>query len=350
MAHNINTYIGRASAWHQLGTVTGQFMTLDEIMAHGGMVYDVEKRQLEYGGTPVEAWGTFRTDNGAFLGSVGEGYTVVNHVEGFRMLDSLVNAADGAHYETAGVLGRGEVVWGLIDLKQTVAVGDDVSKGYLLFTTSHNGSFAHQYRQTLTRVVCQNTLNVAIRAKTAAMFRVKHTKNAQARIDDAHKALEAIAGETKTIEEKLRFLAERRVTRESLDSIMARLFPKVKDDDGTERVTTRRENIVADILARYEYADGGAFPEQRGTAYNLLNAITEYTDHFRSTKGGQRAESATFGSGDKLKTQALEVILAAADGMPAKVTAYNTVVVPAPAPKIELPTFSPLLESVIAVG
>lgn len=347
MAHNINTYVGRASAWHQLGTVTGQFMTLGEIMTHGGMVYDVEKRQLEYAGKPVEAWGTFRVDNGAFLGSVGEGYTVVNHVEGFRMLDSLVNAADGAHYETAGVLGRGEVVWGLIDLKQTVAVGDDVSKGYLLFTTSHNGSFAHQYRQTLTRVVCQNTLNIAIRAKTAAMFRVKHTKNAQSRIDDAHKALEAIAGETKTIEGKLRFLADRRVTRESLDSILGRLFPKAKDDAGEERMTTRRENIVADILALYEYADGGAFPEQRGTAYNLLNAITEYTDHFRSAKGGQRAESATFGSGDKLKTQALEVILEAADGMPAKAT-YQTVVVPVQTAKAEpRMVFSPLLEAVI---
>jgi hypothetical protein len=71
-------------------------------------------------------------------------------------------------------------------------------------------------------------------------------------------------------------------------------------------------------LAAYEKNDGNAFPEQRGTAYNLLNAVTEYTDHTRSTRGNGngRSESAMFGSGERLKAQAVDVIVEAAGGMP----------------------------------
>lgn len=332
MAHNINTYIGRQSAWHKLGTVTGKYSTWAEILNHGGLDYTVVKDQLEHAGKPVEAWGTFRRDNGAFLGPVGKDYTVIDHARGFEMIDSLVASQDGAHYETAGVLGAGEVVWGLADLSLNVRVGDDVSKGYLLFATSYDGRFSHQYRQTLTRVVCQNTLNAAMSTKASACFRVRHTRNANARLDDAHAALNTIAGEFRTVEEKLNFLAQRKVTRETMVSVLDRLFPKSKDENGEDRKTTRRENILADVLRLYESNDRNAFPEQRGTAYNLLNAVTEYTDHYRSSKGGALAESAMFGSGDRLKSQALEVITLAASSMPAKPApaVYRTVEAPRP--------------------
>lgn len=82
MAHNINTYIGRQSAWHTLGTVTGKYMTWREILAHGGLDFEVIKNQLEFGGIQIDAWGTFRSDNGVFLGTVGKDYTPINHATG----------------------------------------------------------------------------------------------------------------------------------------------------------------------------------------------------------------------------------------------------------------------------
>src|SRR5580692_7675953 len=123
MSHNINTYIGRTSAWHQLGTVTGHYMTWQEILQHGGLDFDVFKSQLHDGlGRKVPAWGTFRwnqsdklagiKDAATFLGVVGEDYKVINHASGFELVDALMATNDGAHYETAGVLGNGEVVWG----------------------------------------------------------------------------------------------------------------------------------------------------------------------------------------------------------------------------------------------
>lgn len=318
MAHNINTYMGRQAAWHKLGTVTGSYMTWDDIQAQGGLNYLPVKQQLfDASGNAVDAWGVFRPDTNAFLGAVGDQYTVIDHAEGFRMIDALIQSKDGAHYETAGCLGKGEVVWGLADLSLSINVGTsgDKSNVYLLFATAHNGTFSHLYRTTLTRVVCQNTLNAAMSSKATSLFRVRHTKNAQNRLDSAHDALATIGAEAQGIEAKLNMLASRKMTREAMGSILDRLFPQSKDANGKPQDSTRRNNILSDVLRCYESNDRNAFPEQRGTAYNLLNAVTEYTDHVRSTRNGDSGESAMFGSGDRLKTQAMEVIMQTADGL-----------------------------------
>ncbi len=178
---------------------------------------------------------------------------------------------------------------------------------------------AHSYRLCMTRVVCQNTLGAALSEKTKAALTIRHTKNAQSRLVDARAALDAMGNDVVRIEDRLNFLAGRRMNREALATIFERLFPKREE----AKTQTRRENIMSDVLKLYELNDGNAFPEQRGTAYALLNAVTNYTDHERSSKDDGRAESAMFGSGDALKSKAMEVIYEAAktlDGMPVKLT------------------------------
>ncbi len=335
MPANVYAYVGRQAAWHKLGTVTGRHMNWAEVQQHG-LDYVVFKSQLHDGlGRAVNAFGTFRWNRAdqfdgnkeaaVFLGVVGEDYSVIQHAEGFKMIDALVASVDGAHYETAGALGDGQRVWGLAHLALSVSVGRDQQKGYLLFCTGHDGSLSHQYRICLTRVVCQNTLSAALSERTRSKLTIRHTKGAQGKLDGVHEALSGIRADMLTVEEKLNFLAGRRVTRESMTAVLDRLFPKPKADDGAEKdSSTRRNNVLADILALYESNDQNAFPEQRGTAYGLLNAVTEYTDHMRATRGANgngRAESAMFGSGERLKAQAVEVITEAANGMPAMATA-----------------------------
>ncbi len=340
MAHNINTYIGRQAAWHALGTVTGKYQTTDELLADKGFQYVVFKSQLHDGlGRPVDAWGTFRwnmddkaagrKDCAEFLGAVGEDYTVMQHGEGFTTIDALMKTVDGAHYETAGVLGKGEKVWALADLSlQTIKVGADEIKNYLLFSTGHDGSAAHDYRMVCERVVCENTLRMAMSEKTRASLTIRHTKNAMSRLIDARTALASMGNDIVRMEDRLNFLAGKRMNREALTSIFDRLFPKT-EKEGTEgqvvlESSSRRDNILADVLKLYEMNDGNAFPEQRGTSYNLLNAVTNYVDHERSSKGNGngRAESAMFGSGDQLKSKAYEVIYESSknlEGMPTKI-------------------------------
>lgn len=327
MSHDIHVnadgssaYIGRMPAWHQLGTVTGRYMTKEELLSDPSLAYVIFKSQLHDGlGRPVDAWGTFRwnladkvaghKDAAIFLGAVGADYEVIQHDEGFKTIDALVRSVDGAHYETAGVLGKGETVFACADLKLALNVGDDKSYAFLTFSTGHAGNKGHNYRLTITRPVCANTLNLALSEKTKAQLTIRHTKNAMTRLDSAREALAAMGDDVKRIEDRLNFLAQRRMNREAMMFVMDRLFPKKMDAaDGSSKDTTRRTNILSDILKRYELNDGNAFPEQRGTSYNLLNAITGYVDHERSSKDDGRAESAMFGSGDALKSKALEVI------------------------------------------
>ena len=342
MAHNLmvnadgsSAYYGRQSAWHGLGEVTGKFLTADELLDASRLGWGVEKRQLlGPDGKSVDSWGIYRVPPGdyisgadyynilkddVFLGEVGARYQELDHRPGFRALESLVSATGKGCFESAGALGKGERVWGLINLGWDIGVGEDRSDAYLAFSTAHDGTGLFEFWETFVRIVCENTFKQSVNARVRSALAYRHTKNAQVKIDRDIIALQGIKDDSMKLQEKLEFLASRKLTRESTESIFDRLFPKTKVN-GTEeeKSSTRRENILAQVLANYEENDGNAFPEQRGTPYAMWNAITNYVDHSRSTHGEEkgRLESATFGSGAKLKEQAFEVILESAAGLP----------------------------------
>ncbi len=364
MAHNLYTDRngrtamfctgGRKAAWHELGQRTPDAQTWDQAMTLAGLDWEVVKKQLfgsisEDGSNlqPIPAWGIFRNSDAAYLGTVGDQYTVIQNRYAFDFVDALLEAENGAHYESAGALGNGERIWCLAKVPHVITVaGEDKSEVYLLFTTSHDGSMAATAKLSTVRVVCQNTLNQALSCN-GSMVRVKHTRDAERRLDQAKRLMEGVGADAKKLEEKLNLLATRKMTRDSLKSIMDRLFPAPKDEKAN---TTRRENVLADVLRLYESNDRGTFPQIKGTAYNLLNAITEYTDHERTariTEGRKdysisqaRAENAFVGTGDRLKQDALDVILQDTAGNPVHSVIYSRPTAPAPS--------GSLLDAVIA--
>jgi hypothetical protein len=114
----------------------------------------------------------------------------------------------------------------------------------------------------------------------------------------------------KSIEEMMNELAQRKVNNEIVADTLAKMFA-IRSID--EKLHTRTLNQVATVRNLFESNDRDAFPEFRGTAYNLLNSLTEYADHFKETRGDRdkdilRATSAMFGSGDSFKTRALSVV------------------------------------------
>ena len=334
--HNLEIKNGRASMvfnsrygnpWHQLGTPVDGAMTAASAMELSQQDWDVIKRQLfthSASGAEVSipAYAIFRDDNGAYLGTCGQDYQPIQNAKQFEIIDYLLEGSDGAHYDTAGVLGRGEKVWTLARIPEadiTVA-GVDKHVSFLLAATSHDGSLAFTLKLTSTRVVCQNTLSMAL-SSNGALARVKHTKNALDRVEAAKRYMQMVTENAKTLSEKLNLLAGRKMTKATYQSVMDKLFPVSKDEDGKERGQGRRDNILGDVIRLYESNDRNAVPEIRGTAYNLLNAVTEYTDHLRTSRVSDdkaelgytadkaRYESAIFGSGDTLKNKALDVIL-----------------------------------------
>ncbi len=312
----------REDAWHKLGQRCDSAVNWEEAMSLAKLDWGVVKTQ-NYARNPqghvipVSSYSIFRDNDGAELASnVGEGFTVKQNRECFQFVDDLLQDNGGAHYDSAGALGNGATIWCAVRVPRAdIAVnGEDKSESYLVFTTAHDGSMAHTAALSSVRVVCRNTLRQALSTNTG-ILRIKHTKNANARFEDARRTMDGVVMDAKKLQAKLQMLATRRITRESLTAVMDRLFPKSTEKDQNQ---TRRENTLADVLGLYESNDNNAFPAIRGTAYNLLNAVTEYTDHYRTARitdarqgysiEQARAENAVIGTGERLKSSALAVI------------------------------------------
>lgn len=331
MSHNLMQRNGRAAmfcvggrdaAWHKLGQRTPDAVTWAQAMALADLDWTVVKKQLYFRnalGQVVEAKGhmaTTRSDDGAFLGVVGDGYKVSQHHEVFGLCDGLLAVTDGAKYESAGALGNGERIWVMARIPEAdfVIDGGDEHRAYLLGTTSHDGSSSEVYMMVDERVVCANTLATAL-AEKGTSFRIRHTASSGERREQALVQLSELKATALSLKNKMLRLADAKLTRESVTAILDRLFPKSKDAEASQ---TRRDGTVAEVLSLYAHNDANAFPSVKGTAYNLLNAVTEFTDHSRTARGNgsrpeqvavARSESALFGSGARLKTDALNVIL-----------------------------------------
>lgn len=345
MSHDIATIDGkdamfvvgkREDAWHMLGQRCENAPTWEEAIKLAGLDWKVLK-QKNFARRPdgtvkeVNSCTIFRDIDNAELGTVGPDFAIKQNADCFKFVDTLLEANGGSHYDSAGALGNGSKIWCAVRVPKAdieVTTGDK-HESYLVFATAHDGSMAHTVKLTSVRVVCQNTLNMALQ-DGGGMFRVKHTKSADARLDRAKGLMQGVTMDAAKLSEKLKALAARRMTRDSMKTIFDRLFPAPKEENAN---TTRRENVLAEVLALYEQNDNNAFPQIKGTAYNLLNAVTEYTDHFRTARitdnragyslGQARAENAVVGTGDVLKSNALEIIMQSTGENPVHSTIYS---------------------------
>lgn len=321
MAHNIefNSTKGthsfvtnRIPAWHQLGQSVDGAMNWEDAMRLANLDFEVEKVRMKNPITNdlVDVWGIIRNDNNDFLGAVGERYTPIQNKSLFSFIDGIIGE-DGMHYETAGVLGKGERVFVMAKVGEYDVLGTgDKHDTYLLGVGSHDGTMSQTFKMTETRVVCQNTLTQALNGKGTAVT-AKHTANGERKLTEAMKLLRRTQVTAKSVEEIMNELAQRKVNTQVVADTVAKLF-NIKAVD--EKIPTVTVNQISKVKELFESNDHDAFPQFRGTAYNLLNSFTEYADHYRTVRGGesedkQRATSAMFGTGEKFKTQAMELVL-----------------------------------------
>lgn len=335
MAHNIEVVNGEASffanrvpAWHNLGTVVDGAKTWKEAIQLAKMNWKVKKEQdvhprlKDDDGKPllINSYSIYREDNDKWLGKVGDRYTPIQNEFQFSFMDSILGE-EGEHYETAGVLGNGERIFVLANLasEHDIHGSGDIHKAYLAGMTSHDGSTSARFFTTEVRIVCQNTLEMALRGSKGSGVSVRHTRNAEDRLNARIKDLTEAKAVFSSTMEKLEALAERKVNGKDVQEILSRVF-NVSDVE-QEDIPTRTKNNIDFVKELLENNDKNTFPEFRGTAYNLLNSVTEYTDHFREVrmtdgraeleKEEVRAESALFGNGANFKSKALEIILEA---------------------------------------
>jgi phage/plasmid-like protein (TIGR03299 family) len=312
-------------AWHRLGQIVqGAFSASDAIQ----QVIPWTALDLAlYAHAPcdspqaalAEQWGSkffksdkvgiFRSDTGAHIGTVGASYAIIQPVHMFDFVDTMIEGS-GFHYDSAGALRGGSVLFISARVGQIDVLGSgDVTRTYLAFINSFDGSLAAQAYLTGTRIVCMNTLQFSLGNVTGTTLRFKHTKNVHHKMHAAHNLVQGVLATQQDLQTKLETLAQRKIIkRERYTAILDSLFPGE---------STKSENIKRDITALWSHNDGNAFPWEH-TAYALYNAVTNYVDHSRATRGDDRAtsraESAILGSGAALKAKALEQILVLTDG------------------------------------
>ena len=320
MAHELETQNGVASfasfrepAWHGLGTVFTEEKNTAEMLAAANLnnwnvrLVDVEipntltsDKNYQYV-VRTNPTNKAQTD---VLGVVGERYVPVQNEELFAFGDNILDG--GGRWETAGSIRGGRVVFGSLALeRETVldpnGVADKV-KTYLLINTSHDGSIAIQASITPVRVVCANTLNLALGRKGKGpkqSFKIRHTQTAEGKIAVAREALGLANAYMDSFDLMAKAMIEKEINAQQFNEIILAAYPKPeKDAKGAIKKWENKVDVINDI---YTGQYNGMIAN---TAWGAFNALTERLDWYRSARGGNS-----------------ESMLAAASGFDASITA-----------------------------
>lgn len=292
--------------WHKLGTKLDRPATAEEAIAAAGLDYTVRMKPLQ---TVINRkrvaidghFATVRQDTGAILGVVGSRYEILQNKDAFAFFDGITGAGE-AMYHTAGALGKGERIWILAKLPGYIKVGkEDIIDKYLLLTNSHDGSSLVRAKLTPIRVVCNNTLSVAL-SGTEQEVRIRHTPNALARLDEAHKLL----GLTNQLYDQLHMIFNRMASKPMREKQLVEFVKTLVPENPDAEYQTRNQNIRDAILELHENGLGADM--NKGNVFGAYNAVTEYVDHVQHSKDpAKHLKSLWFGGGERMKRAAFEL-------------------------------------------
>ena len=326
MPDNISQKNGRAEimvvgkpAWHRLGTVLDKPATAEEAINAANLDWEVIKKPLFAGATEhyrlLSNFAIVRGDdweNGkaTVLGIVGDGYTPVQNREAFSFFDPIVGEK-AAIYHTAGALGSGERVWILAKLPGDIRViGDDITHKYLLLSNSHDGNSAVQIKFTPIRVVCQNTLTMAL--SQGPTLRVPHTRDVRERLRIAANMLNAVKLRYTELETVFKKMANIQLDSNKLQNYLGQVFPDPRRKADEARYERALEQARTDRAASEYLFEKGKGNEQKGVAGTLwaaYNGVAEYVDYRRYAKATDKrqVEAIWFGDGYSAKARAYTV-------------------------------------------
>lgn len=257
----------------------------------------------------------YRSDTGAVLGIVTDEYKPVQNIEAFQFMDALLGG--DVQWETAGSLQGGKRVWTLAKVPQHVELAGDESALYIYCANAHDGSMAVTASATMIRIVCANTLGFALRrseqgAAAARTYRFRHTGNLTSKFAEARKVMGMTVEWGATMKAVADQLGLVKFTDKKAERVVRDISIAKVEEGMTDRRVRNRENVVQAILGIYhgEGADGDTRGNAPGTAWTLLNAITEHADYGRRYTKRTSQVYRSF-EDTALKDEALTKVLAA---------------------------------------
>lgn len=314
MAHNLNInkdgkanmmYTGQ-TPWHKLGTYLGEnAVTAEEAIVAAGMNWEVSIQEISCNGSIVPDFKAIvREDSQEILGIRKNKYTPYQNKDAFKVLDPFIGL-NQAVWHTAGVLGKGERIWVLAKLPGQIKVTkNDIIDKYFLLTNSHDGSTGIKLMFAPIRVVCQNTLQMALVGGESSIMNIKHTKNHEIKIKQAIKLMGLVEQISKDFETDAKKMYEFRMSDADIDNYLAEISNIV----GEAKEKTKLYNDKSYIRYR-EYIEGGIGTDitgVKGSLWGCYNAITEAIDH-TDRKIKNELQYKMFGAGQIIKDRAWKV-------------------------------------------
>lgn len=321
MPHAIATTNGKPAfmycgeePWHRLGQKLNAPATATDAITAAGLDYEITLTDVATvdGMMVPKTKAVVRYDNQTVLGVVSNRYVPVQNRQAFSFLDTCV-ADGGLRYHTAGALGQGEKIFLLAKLPGHIRVKstDDLVDKFLLLSNSHDGSAALRVLFTPIRVVCQNTLSMALRQGQNHGVHIRHNGDLNAKIRDAQRILGLAQEFFADAQVKIDRLATVQPSPSQLDTYFRLLCPDSIDCADNGRAKATRE----ELFRLFEHGIGHELPGIAHTMWTAYNAVTEMVDH-RSYRGKTDADRATnrlrsiwFGESAKVKERAWEAAL-----------------------------------------
>ena len=302
MAHKIDFSNGKHSfvargekAWHGLGQYVQEAMTAEEAIKLGGLDYTVERRPL-FITTPDEQlvevpghYSNVRTDTNVPLGVVKGRYTIVQNKDAFGFFDSIIEQGE-AIFETAGALGRGEKIFITAKLPEDMLVHGEVVEKYIILTNSHDASTTIIAGFTNIRVVCNNTLQAALKGLDNKVS-ISHTASAESRLREASKVMGIASVYMNEVNEIFEQMSNKKLSdlefRHYIDTVMKNDSKEDKKDEVSARMKNATDQIYSFALCDKTQTTEAAYRTLWG-AYNAISGNYNFLKNYNSPEQKMR--------------------------------------------------------------
>lgn len=302
-------FVGRERPWHGLGTMVEEAPDSREALIAAGLDWDVVQRPVfTQDGVKVPGYfANVRQQDGSILGVVTSRYKVVQNRDAFAFTDALLG--DGVRYETAGSLMGGRKTWILAKLPTRYIIQGEQILPYLVFSNTYDGSGAIKIAMTPIRVVCNNTLNLALDTANRS-WSIHHTGDIAAKLEDARETLFMAEDYMNELGKGFEDLSRKRLTDAAVDEFIKELLPIA--DDASETTEKNILRLRKDVATRY--FDAPDLQGLRKNGYRFINAVSDFATHaapIRRTKNYQENLFNKTMEGNPLTDKAYRLVMAA---------------------------------------
>ena len=310
MAANVETMFSvREKPWHGIGTIVQDAPSSREAIQLAGLDWLISQKDV-FTDTGVQIHGykaNIRSTDQSVLGVVSDRYQIVQNEDAFAFTDGLLG--EGVTYETAGSLQGGRRTFILARLPERFIIAGDEIMPYFVIMNSHDGSCSIKAAMTPVRVVCQNTLNLAL--KTAKRtWTAKHTSNIMDRIDDAKTTLQFAEKYMSELGKGVDSLVNKKLGDRKVMEFMSEFFPVTEDMSAAQK----KNNLILlnDMKARY--FDAPDLQDTGKNGYRFINAVADFATHadpIRRTKNYKENLFLKTVEGNPLTDKAYQMVLSA---------------------------------------